>query len=309
MERVLVIGAFGQLGSELTDELRKLYGEQNVIASDLTVAKAQAERGPFEQLDVLDRERLGQIVEKHKITQIYNLAAILSSIGESKPGIAWNVNMNGLVNVLELAREKNLNKIYWPSSIAVFGPDTPKVMTPQETVMNPTTMYGVNKLAGEKLCQYYFQKFGVDVRSVRYPGLVGYKAMPGGGTTDYAVDIYFKAKQGEEFNCFLDKGTVLPMMYMEDAIRGTIQLMESPAEQVKIRTSYNLAGMSFAPEEIGESIQKIIPDFKMVYKPDHRQAIAESWPDSIDDQFARAHWNWAPKFDLDAMTKDILEHI
>ncbi|BDC97956.1 NAD-dependent epimerase/dehydratase family protein [Persicobacter psychrovividus] len=309
MERVLVIGAFGQLGSELTDELRKLYGEDNVIASDITAARAQAARGPFEQLDILDRARLGEIVEKHKITQIYNLAAILSSIGESKPGVAWNVNMNGLVNVLELAREKGLNKIYWPSSIAVFGPDTPKVMTPQETVMNPSTMYGVNKLAGEKLCQYYFQKFGVDVRSVRYPGLVGYKAMPGGGTTDYAVDIYFKAKQGEEFTCFLDKGTVLPMMYMDDAIRGTIQLMESPAEKVKIRTSYNLAGMSFAPEEIGSSIQKIIPDFKMIYAPDHRQEIAESWPDSIDDQFAQAHWGWKPKFDLDAMSKDILENI
>ncbi|BDD02754.1 NAD-dependent epimerase/dehydratase family protein [Aureibacter tunicatorum] len=306
MNKILVIGAFGQLGSELTLELRKIYGDSNVIASDISENHPLAHEGLFERIDVLDYQRLEEVVDKYEITQIYNLAAILSSVGESKPKLAWDLNMGGLMNVLEIARIKKLDKIYWPSSMAVFGPDTPKANTPQDTVTNPTTMYGISKLAGERLCEYYYNKFGVDVRSIRYPGLIGYKAMPGGGTTDYAVDIYFKAVKGEAFDCFLSKGEPLPMMYMNDAVRGTIELMEAPAKNITIRTSYNMSAMSFDPEEIEASIQRHYPDFKIGYAPDHRQDIAASWPDSIDDQVARRDWAWKEEFDLNAMSDDIL---
>ena len=309
MEKILVIGAFGQLGSELTDGLRKKFGETNVVASDLRSDHPKASEGIFEQLDVTDAGRLAEIVEKYEITQIYHLAALLSSVGEGNPQLAWRINMDGLVNVLEIAREKKLNKIYWPSSIAVFGPDSPKQHTPQFTVMNPTTIYGISKLAGEQLCAYYHAKFGVDVRSIRYPGLIGWKSMPGGGTTDYAVDIYHKAVEGENYSCFLNEGTALPMMYMDDAIRGTLELMDAPAEQIKVRTSYDFSGISFAPEEILASIQKTIPEFNMSYAPDHRQQIAESWPQSIDDSKAHEDWGWKPEFDLDRMSEDIITNL
>jgi len=298
--KILVTGALGQLGSELVDALRKDYGNENVIASDI---RDIGSNGLFEIIDVLDREKLEEVVDKYGITQIYHLAAMLSAKGEEIPAFAWKLNMDSLISVLEIAREKNLDKIYWPSSIAVFGPTSPKENTPQDCIMDPNTIYGISKLAGERLCAYYFEKFGVDARSLRYPGLIGYKALPGGGTTDYAVEIYHKAKVGEDFDCFLSENTYLPMMYMEDAINATIKLMKAPKESIKERTSYNLSSLSFSPKEQMESIQKIYPDFKINYKPDFRQAIADSWPSSIDDSKARKDWDWQHQFDLDAMTK------
>jgi nucleoside-diphosphate-sugar epimerase len=309
MDRILVIGACGQLGSELTLELRKIYGEDNVIATDINGPKAELANSPFEKLDVLDAHRLSELVDQYKITQIYNLAAILSAMGEKNPKFAWKLNMEGLLNVLDIAKEKKLDRIYWPSSIAVFGPTTPMDNTPQDCVMDPNTVYGISKQAGERWCEYYFQKYGVDVRSLRYPGLIGYKALPGGGTTDYAVDIFHKALEGQTFECFLQKDTYLPMMYMPDAIKATIELMQADAKDVKVRSSYNLAAISFAPEEIAEAIQKHIPDFKIEYNPDFRQAIADSWPNSIDDSRARADWGWQHEYDLEKMTSDILQNL
>ncbi len=308
MERILVIGACGQLGSELTNELGKLFGNANVIASDISRPNAAIAGFTFEQLDVMNADQLAGIVETHSISQIYHLAAILSAKGEENPKWAWNLNMTGLLNVLELAKEKNL-RIYWPSSIAVFGPSTPRVNTPQDTIMDPNTVYGISKLAGERWCEYYFEKYGVDVRSIRYPGLIGYKSLPGGGTTDYAVDIYHKALRNEPFECFLSEDTYLPMMYMSDAIKATIDLMQVPAEQVKVRSSYNVSAISFSPVEMVESIKKEIPEFSATYKPDFRQKIADSWPDSIDDSIARKDWGWAPSYDLDKMTNDILKNL
>ena len=309
MDRILVIGACGQLGSELTNELGKIYGNEHIIASDISKPNAAIENFQFEQLDVMDAARLAEIVDNHSITQIYHLAAILSAKGEENPQWAWNLNMTGLLNVLELAKDKKLDKIYWPSSIAVFGPSTPVDNTPQDTVMDPNTVYGISKLAGERWCEYYFNKYGVDVRSIRYPGLIGYKSLPGGGTTDYAVEIYHKALSGDAFECFLSEDTYLPMMYMQDAIKATIDLMQAPAESVKIRSSYNVSAISFSPKEITASIQAHIPDFPATYKPDFRQAIADSWPNSINDERARADWGWNPSFDLNAMTSDILENL
>lgn len=298
--KILVTGALGQLGSELVDALRKDFGDNNVVASDIRDVN---QAGLYEVIDVLDRDRLDDVVDKYNITQIYHLAAMLSAKGEENPAFAWKLNMDSLINVLEIAKVKNLNKIYWPSSIAVFGPTSPKENTPQNCIMDPNTVYGISKLAGERLCSYYFEKFGVDTRSLRYPGLIGYKALPGGGTTDYAVDIYHKAKAGENFDCFLSENTYLPMMYMEDAINATIQIMKAPKENVKERTSYNLSSLSFSPKEQAESIQKVYPDFKINYKPDFRQKIADSWPSSIDDSRARADWGWKHQFELDDMTK------
>ena len=309
MDRILVIGACGQLGSELTNELGKVFGNDNVIASDISKPNAAIENFQFEQLDIMNADRLSEIVDHYKITQIYHLAAILSAKGEENPQWAWNLNMTGLLNVLEVAKEKNLSKIYWPSSIAVFGPTTPRENTPQHTVMDPNTVYGISKLAGERWCEYYFDKYGVDVRSLRYPGLIGYKSLPGGGTTDYAVDIYHKALHGDPFECFLSENTYLPMMYMQDAIKATIDLMQTPAEKVKIRSSYNVSAISFSPKEIVTSIQKHIQAFSATYKADFRQAIADSWPDSIDDTEARNDWGWNPSFDLDSMTSDILTNL
>ncbi len=309
-EKILVIGASGQIGVELTLALRKIYGSSNVIASDLREENALLkDSGPYVSLDVMNKELLHLHVTRQNITQIYLLAAILSATGEKNPSLAWHLNMQGLLNVLEIARELNLNKIYWPSSIAVFGPTSPKQNCPQHTVIEPVTVYGISKFAGEFWCNYYFNKYGVDVRSLRYPGLISYKSPPGGGTTDYAVEIYHEAIEKSQYTCFLLEDTYLPMMYMPDAIRATVELMEAPAAQIGVRTSYNLSAMSFSPQEISNEIKKHIPDFSINYAPDYRQSIAESWPQSIDDSVARAHWGWEPEYDLARMTKDMLENL
>lgn len=310
MEKILVIGAAGQLGSELTRSLSESFGSESVIATDLQEsARAKFDYCRFEVLDVMNKEGLRDLVKNEKITQIYHLAAVLSATGEKNPMFAWHLNMESLLHVLELAKEFKLDKVYWPSSIAVFGPNTPKINTPQYCVKEPNTVYGISKQAGERWCEYYFQKFNVDVRSLRYPGLIGYKSLPGGGTTDYAVDIYHKAIAGEKFNCFLRSDTSLPMMYMPDSIKATLDLMNAPRESVKIRSSYNLAAMSFTPKEIYESILPYYPKFEIDYNPDFRQAIADSWPDSIDDSCAGKDWGWKPGFSLGQMTKDILENL
>lgn len=309
MRKILITGACGQLGSELTAELRRRYGTESVVASDIREPNEQIGEGPFEHLDVMDPERLEEVVERHEITVIYHLAAILSASAEKNMDLAWTLNMDGLLNVLKLARDKSLERIFWPSSIAVFGPDAIKQATPQNSPTSPTTVYGITKVAGEQWCAYFHRKFGVDVRSLRYPGLIGYKSMPGGGTTDYAVDIYHKALAGETFSCFLKNDSALPMMYMDDAVKATIELMEAPAEKISIRTSYNVAAISFTPKEIARSIRKMIPDFEIEYSPDYRQEIAASWPDSIDDSAARSDWGWNHEYNLDLMTKDILENL
>jgi nucleoside-diphosphate-sugar epimerase len=310
MEKILVIGAAGQLGSELTKSLSDLFGGDQVIATDLQEsARIKFDFCRFEVLDVMNKEELRKLVKEEKISQIYHLAAVLSANGEKNPLFAWNLNMESLLHVLELAREFKLDKVYWPSSIAVFGPNTPKTNTPQYCVKEPNTVYGISKQAGERWCEYYFQKHQVDVRSLRYPGLIGYKSLPGGGTTDYAVDIYHKALSGEKFNCFLKEDSLLPMMYMPDAIKSTLDLMNAPRENVKIRSSYNLAAMSFSPKEIYQSILKHVPSFEIEYNPDFRQAIADSWPDSIDDSCAKEDWGWKPDYDLDRMTTDILKNL
>ncbi|MBP9690435.1 MAG: NAD-dependent epimerase/dehydratase family protein [Bacteroidia bacterium] len=306
-DKILIVGSQGQIGLELTQELRAIYGNDNVIASDVK-APAQS-NGPFETLDVMDKNSLNDVFKKHNVTQVYLLAALLSATAEKNPRFAWDLNMEGLFNVLNAAKEGVLNKVYWPSSIAVFGPTTPKQNTPQYTVMEPNTIYGISKQAGERYCEYYNQKYGVDVRSIRYPGLIGHKSAPGGGTTDYAVHIYHEALKNKTYECFLSAETELPMMYMPDALRATISLMEAPAEQVKIRSSYNVAGMSFNPEQITAEIKKHIPEFSISYKPDFRQAIADSWPQSINDAEARQHWGWKPEYDLAKMTKDMLDNI
>ncbi|HMW66651.1 MAG TPA: L-threonine 3-dehydrogenase [Chitinophagaceae bacterium] len=309
-EKILVIGASGQIGVELTMALRNIYGNANVIASDLREQNPLLEgTGPYVSLDVMNKEMLHVQVIRQGITQIYLLAAILSATGEKNPSLAWNLNMTGLLNVLDIAREEKLHKVYWPSSIAVFGPTSPKQNCPQQTIIEPTTVYGISKYAGEFWCHYFHQRFGVDVRSLRYPGLISYKSPPGGGTTDYAVEIFHEALEEKRYECFLNEGTYLPMMYMPDAIRATIELMEAPAEKISIRTSYNISGMSFSPKEIGAEIKKHIPDFSISYKPDYRQAIADSWPQSIDDSVARRDWNWKEEYDLSAMTKDMLENL
>ncbi|WP_224483669.1 NAD-dependent epimerase/dehydratase family protein [Robertkochia aurantiaca] len=310
MTKVLVTGAGGQLGRELTAALAELYGNDQVIPTDINENAASLYEGfNFEVLDVMDAEKMAQLAETYEITQIYHLAAILSATGEQKPLLTWDLNMKSLLNVLELAKNKKLDKVYWPSSIAVFGTHTPMENTPQHCVMDPTTVYGISKLAGERWCEYYNKKFGVDVRSLRYPGLIGYKSAAGGGTTDYAVDIYRSALKGEVFECFLKENTYLPMMYMPDAIKATLELMQAPAADISIRSSYNVAALSFSPKEIAESIKKYHPDFEIRYKPDFRQDIADSWPDSIDDTTARLDWGWQPDYGLDAMTEDILKNL
>ena len=309
-EKILVIGASGQIGVELTLALRKIYGESNVIASDLREQNPLLEgTGPYVSLDVMNKEMLHVQVIRQNVTQIYLLAAILSATGEKNPALAWHLNMQGLLNVLDIAREEKLSKVYWPSSIAVFGPTSPRQNCPQQTIIEPTTVYGISKYAGEFWCNYYFNKYGVDVRSLRYPGLISYKSAPGGGTTDYAVEIYHEALANGHYNCFLEKDTYLPMMYMPAAIRATIELMEAPAENIKTRTSYNLSAISFSPEEIAGTIKQHIPDFTIEYNPDYRQQIANSWPQSIDDSVARADWGWKHQYDLPTMTKDMLENL
>jgi nucleoside-diphosphate-sugar epimerase len=310
MAKILVIGAGGQLGTELTKALADQYGKDKVIATDFQESvKNKFDYCTFQTLNVMDKASLSSIVAQEGVTQIYHLAAILSALGEKNPVQAWDLNMGGLLNVLEVAREHSVEKVFWPSSIAVFGPNSDKDQTPQKAFKDPNTVYGISKLAGEHWCEYYFNKYGVDVRSLRYPGLIGYKSLPGGGTTDYAVDIYHKAVQGENFTCFLSEHTYLPMMYMDDAIHATLQLMDAPKENIKIRTSYNLAGMSFSPKEIHQSLQVHYPNFEIAYQTDFRQQIADSWPNSIDDSSAKQDWNWQPAFDLKAMTETIVNNL
>ena len=309
-EKILVIGACGQIGVELTLALRKIYGGPNVVASDLREENELLKgTGPYVSIDVMNKEMLHVQVIRQNITQIYLLAAILSATGEKNPPLAWHLNTQSLLNVLDIAKEEKLTKVYWPSSIAVFGPTSPKENCPQQTIIEPTTVYGISKYAGEFWCNYYHHRYGVDVRSIRYPGLISYKSSPGGGTTDYAVEIYLEAKEKKKYTCYLEESSTLPMMYMPDAIRATIELMEAPAEKISIRTSYNLAAMSFSPKEIASSIQKQIPSFQISYKPDYRQEIANSWPQSIDDSKARNDWGWKHEFDLDRMTIDMFQNI
>ena len=309
-DNILVIGASGQIGSELVLELRKEFGLNKVIASDIIPSSEEImSSGPFEKLDVTDSSKLLEIVKKHKITQIYLLAAILSANAESKIEMAWNLNMSSLFNVLNLAKEKIVKKIFWPSSIAVFGPNTIKDNTPQFAITEPNTVYGISKLAGERWCEYYYNKFQVDVVSLRYPGLIGWKSQPGGGTTDYAVDIFHEAIKNKSYNCFLEKNTFLPMMYMQDAINATLKVMNADANKVQIRSSYNISGISFSPEDISNEIKKHITNFSISYSADFRQKIADSWPNSIDDSIAKKDWGWETQYDLSKMTSEMIHNL
>ncbi|MBB4118287.1 nucleoside-diphosphate-sugar epimerase [Mesonia hippocampi] len=306
-QKILIIGACGQIGTELTLALRKKHGNQQVIASDIREGNEELmNSGPFETLDATNYKAIEDIVLHHEVNEVYLMAAMLSATAEKFPMRGWHLNMDSLFNVLNLAKDKKITKVFWPSSIAVFGPSTPKTNTPQTTVMEPTTVYGISKQTGERWCEYYHNKYGVDVRSIRYPGLISYKTPPGGGTTDYAVEIYHKALEEKAYTSFLSKNTALPMMFMDDAIRATISIMEAPAEAIKIRSSYNLGGISFTPEEIAAVIKNEIPEFKIDYAPDFRQEIADSWPSSIDDTEAQNDWNWKHEFDLNTMTKAML---
>lgn len=308
--KILIIGACGQIGTELTKKLRSIYGIDNVIASDIRKLNIDiVNEGIFEVVNALDFNQIEHLVEQYHITDIYLMAALLSATAEKNPAFAWDLNMNSLFHVLNLAKAKKIKKIFWPSSIAVFGPTTPRINTPQYTIMEPTTVYGISKQTGERWCEYYHHIYGVDVRSIRYPGLISWSTEPGGGTTDYAVDIYHKALSDGNYECFLSEETALPMMYMDDAIRATVEIMQAPVEQIKIRSSYNLSGVSFTPQEIAASITNHIPEFTIRYKPDFRQKIADSWPASIDDQCAREDWGWKHQFDLSSMTVEMLENL
>lgn len=310
MSKTLVIGAAGQIGTELVIALQNKKGKENVVAADVKENCPEALMDSlYVQMNVLDREAVRSYIIKNEVKEVYLLAALLSATAEKNPAFAWELNMEGLFTILDLAKEGHVSKIFWPSSIAVFGPSTPRINTPQCTVMEPTTVYGISKQAGERWCEYYHQKFGVDVRSIRYPGLISYTSLPGGGTTDYAVDIFYQAKLGKPYTCFLSENTALPMMYMEDAIRATLELMEAPSEKIKIRSSYNLSGISFTPAELTHAIQKHLPDFSVTYAPDFRQAIADSWPDSIDDSAAREHWGWKEKYSIESLVYTMLEHV
>ena len=310
MPKILIIGACGQIGTELTQALRKKYGVNEVLATDIRKMDSPVvSDGLFEVVNALDYNQIEEIIEKNAIEEVYLMAALLSATAEKNPAFAWDLNMNSLFHILNLAKAGKIKKIFWPSSIAVFGPTTPKEQTPQYTVMEPSTVYGISKQCGERWCEYYNKQYGVDVRSIRYPGLISWSSPPGGGTTDYAVDIYHKALANGTYECFLKEGTRMPMMYMDDAIRATIGIMEAPAEQIKIRSSYNLAAISFAPEEIAAEIQKHLPDFTISYNPDFRQNIADSWPASIDDSAARQDWGWKHDFDMDNMTTEMLDHL
>jgi nucleoside-diphosphate-sugar epimerase len=310
MAKTLIIGACGQIGTELVLELRKKWGNDQVTAADVKEeCPSVLANGPYVQLDILNRSAVREFIIDQQIEHVYLLAALLSATAEKNPAFAWELNMEGLFTILDLAKEGYVKRIFWPSSIAVFGPTTPREMTPQYTVMEPSTVYGISKQAGERWCEYYYTKFGVDVRSIRYPGLISHTSLPGGGTTDYAVDIFYRAKQSGKYTCFLKGDSALPMMYMEDAIRGTIELMEAPAEKLSIRSAYNLTGCSFTPEELALEIRKHIPEFEIHYEPDFRQAIADSWPKSIDDSVAQKDWGWKPVYDIQAMTKVMLENV
>lgn len=306
-QRILITGANGQIGSVLTQALRRAWGADQVVATD--IRKPEQETGPFFLLDVLDAEAMARLVRQESVTQIYHLAAILSAKGEEAPLNTWHINMQGLFNVLEVSREQGIQKVFYPSSIAVFGSQTEKQETPQWAHLYPETVYGISKAAGEYWSLYYFKRYGLDVRSVRYPGIIGYESLPGGGTTDYAVDIFHKAVAGQQFSCFLREDTPLPMLYMPDAIRGTLELMEAPADHLTVRTAYNLSGMSFTPAALAASIRKVLPAFSIIYQPDFRQHIADSWPASVDDTEARADWGWKPDYGLDEMTRDMIMHL
>lgn len=308
--KILIIGACGQIGTELTAKLRATYGVDNVVASDIRKLENDVvKNGIFEVVNALDYNQIEHLIEKYQITDVYLMAALLSATAEKNPAFAWDLNMNSLFHVLNLAKAGKIQKIFWPSSIAVFGPTTPRDNTPQYTVMEPSTVYGISKQSGERWCEYYNKQYGVDVRSIRYPGLISWTSPPGGGTTDYAVDIYYKALEDKKFTCFLSENTGLPMMYMDDAIKATISIMQAPAEKIKIRSSYNLSAVSFTPKEIAESIKKHIPEFTIDYAPDFRQAIADSWPASIDDSYARNDWGWQHDFDMERMTSVMLENL
>ena len=310
MDKVIVIGAGGQIGTELVLALRKLKGNNAVIAADIKEdCPEKISNGPYVKMDVINREAVRNYIIEESIKEVYLLAALLSATAEKNPAFAWQLNMEGLFTILDLAKEGHLTKVFWPSSIAVFGPTTPVENTPQLTIMEPTTVYGISKLAGERWCEYYAAQYGVDVRSIRYPGLISYTSIPGGGTTDYAVDIFYKAKLGEKFTCFLKEDTILPMMYMEDAIRATIELMETNEENVKIRSSYNLSGCSFSPKQISDAIKKLQPEFSIDYAPDFRQAIADTWPNSINDVSAQKDWGWKVKYDLNEMVEKMLSNL
>jgi nucleoside-diphosphate-sugar epimerase len=311
MPRILLTGANGQIGSELVAALRERHGPEQVVRLDLKpppAANGRSPAGPFEVADVRDREALAAVVDDHDVDVVYHLASLLSATGEQQPERAWDVNVNGLRNVLELARERDL-RVFWPSSIAVFGPSTPKADTPQQTVLDPGTIYGVSKRSGELLCQYYHRRYGLDVRSLRFPGLISYKTAPGGGTTDYAVDMHVRAARGEDYTCFLAADTRLPMMYMPDALRATLELMAADAAALSVRDSYNVGALSFTPRELVDALHRRGTDFDCTFAPDERQRIADDWPASVDDRAARADWDWAPEYDLDAMTEDMLEHL
>ncbi len=310
MSKIIVLGACGQIGTELVCALRKKYGENEVVAADIKdECPPIISNGTYVKMDIIHRDIIREYIISNKIQEVYLLAALLSATAERKPDFAWKLNMEGLFTILDLAKEGYVKKIFWPSSIAVFGPTTPMNNTPQYTIMEPTTVYGISKQAGERWCEYYFNKFNIDVRSIRYPGLISYKSLPGGGTTDYAVDIFYKAKEGVPFSCFLNENTALPMMYMDDAIKATIDLMDAPAEKVKIRSSYNLGGISFTPKELSQEIKLVVPNFEISYDPDFRQAIADSWPNSIDDSHAQNDWGWKHKYDLKSIVKVMLENV
>jgi nucleoside-diphosphate-sugar epimerase len=311
MKRILVTGATGQIGSELTMELRKKHGGDNVIAAGHRRKPSEklVNSGPFEYINVTNRDSIEKVMKKHDIDTIYHLAAVLSATGEEKPQIAWKVNMSGLYNVLEIARKHGLVRVFWPSSMAVFGPEAPRINTPQDAVLIPRTMYGVTKVAGELLCNYYFLRFGLDVRSVRYPGVISSETLPGGGTTDYAVEIFYEAVKKKRYTCFVRADTVLPMMYMPDCIKAAIDLMEADSSRIRCRTSYNVTGTSFSAGELTSEIKRYIPEFECEYKPDFRQKIADSWPMSIGDSVAREEWGWNPTYDLAAMTRDMIEKL
>ncbi|MFM1915942.1 MAG: hypothetical protein RLZZ531_1611 [Bacteroidota bacterium] len=310
MSKIIVIGSCGQIGTELVLALRNIHGSENVVAADLKdECPSILSNGPYIKMDILDRDAVRSYIINEKVEEVYLLAALLSATAEKNPDFAWRLNMEGLFTILDLAKEGHLKKVFWPSSIAVFGPTTPANQTPQHTIMEPSTVYGISKQAGERWCEYYHHKFGVDVRSIRYPGLISYKSLPGGGTTDYAVDIFYKAKAQGNFTCFLKEDTELPMMFMDDAIRGTIELMQAPPEKIHIRSAYNLAGSSFTPAELSQTIQKHLPDFKISYAPDFRQEIADSWPNSIDDSCAQKDWGWKAQFDTEAMVEVMLKNV
>ena len=307
MDRILVTGACGQLGSELVDKLREKYGAERVLATD--IREPENSNGPFRTLDVLDREAINQVIQEENIGQIYHLAAILSANAEKNPELAWEINMKSLLYILDACKEKGIEKIFWPSSIAVFGPGTPKIDTPQETIMDPNTVYGISKLAGERWCEYFWQNYGVDTRSIRYPGIISYKTLPGGGTTDYAIEIFHKAAKNETYDCFLKEDTTLPMMFIDGAIRATLELMEASKESIKVRTSYNIAGTSFDPQTLSDEIKKRKEGFEINYAPDFRQGIADTWPKSIDDTQARQDWNWKPEYGTSEIVTIMLENI